>query len=74
MGSEFRDSMAIATSFAASLGSVVMAPVASASTFFAQVDAFTSEEVEHALAAGDKRKAPSSDARPKPVVTPKRKA
>ena len=66
--------MAITTSFAASLGSVVMAPAVSAATLFAQVDAFTSEEMEHALAAGDKRKAPSSDGRSKPVVTPKSKA
>ena len=66
--------MAITTSFAASLGSVVMAPAVSVSTLFAQLDAFTSEEVEHALAAGDKRKAPSSDERPKPVVAPKKKA
>ena len=66
--------MAITTSFAASLGAVVMAPTVSASTLFAQVDAFTSEEVEHALAAGSKRKAPASDERPKPVVTPKKKA
>ena len=51
-----------------------MAPSITAATLFAQVDAFTSEEMEHALAAGDKRKAPSADSRPKPSVTPKKKA
>ena len=52
VGSELKESMAITTSFAASLGSVVMAPAVSAPTFFAQVDACTSEEVERAFAAG----------------------
>ena len=66
--------MAITASFASSLSSVIMAPSVSAATLFAQVDAFTCEEMEHALAAGDKRKAPSSDSRPRPVVTPKKKA